>query len=139
MFTKPCGRADRGCLGLAHARTPRILAQRQFCSYRCGYLDRVERGVQPQWKLTPEARREAGRKGGANGAAKRRKAAIHAHVTKVTNLIPRDLMRKLTHREQALVALLLTKSYERGYRRGSSAEQKRSSRMEQAQKVTEAA
>jgi hypothetical protein len=145
MFTKPCERSNRGCEGLAHAKTRKNLARRRFCGMRCSYLHRVEIGRQPTWNLTAEQRSEAGRRGGTSGAVRRRKAAVLAAASHVNGLMPQWLRARLTERETGLITAMLVRSWEMGHKRGLYCERKRQQAIElraflkQARKPKEAA
>jgi hypothetical protein len=125
MYTKPCERADRGCVELASAQSPRLLGKMRFCSLRCSYIARVEAGTQPRWNLTAQQRHDAGRTGALVGHARRRKAAVLKAAQHVNGLMPIALRLRLTEREQALITAMLVRAWEMGHKRGMQRERKR--------------
>lgn len=76
MFTKPCERANLGCLGLAKAHCLSRLETRRFCSPKCVYLARVDGGLGPGVLLTREQLSAAGKSGGREAGVRRRRAAM---------------------------------------------------------------
>jgi hypothetical protein len=123
IYTKPCERP--GCDGLAKGRSLNQLAKRHFCSTRCCYRYRRDMGI-PIAPQTPEQRREAGRKGGLVGSARRFRQASQAYAEDVKTKIPESLLGKLTFREQSLLTVLMVRTWEQGHRVGMSCERQRS-------------
>lgn len=123
IYTKPCARP--GCDGLAKGRSRKQLAERSFCSTRCCYQYRRDMGI-PIAPQTPAQRREAGRKGGLVGSARRFRQAAQRYADEVKTKIPESLLGKLTFREQSLLTVLMVRTWEQGHRVGMACMRQRS-------------
>lgn len=110
MLTKPCERTTNGCTKLVHAKGPKRLAARRFCSLQCSTAAREE--ISP---LATRISREARRRGAHKTAVRRRAAAISRAVGDVRELLPASWLASFAGPDRAQVMVVLAQVWKRGY------------------------
>lgn len=118
-MTKPCGRADRGCLRLIEAPGPKTLASKQFCSLSCSARARFEAGWNPLKSMTREQRSRGGRKGGkASAVHRQRRAALNAIARLEPQLLTPAFVEELSRDQIARLKAILVRADRQAYKRG---------------------
>ncbi len=129
MFTKPCGRS--GCVGLCRGGSRREIAARKYCSKACSYDGRAESGWKPVAQFSRAQRQAAGRKGGLQAAASKRRRACERAVGPLDEVLRRALLHTradLSIQDLAPLRALLAQAYHVGYERGYQSGWKRTIR-----------